>query len=116
VSATTAAPEESPKATETPKTPEQIERYWFENVYAGDRMRQLTARALIMGMLLGMIMACSNVYVGLKSGWAVGVAITSCIMAWAIFAALHATLPKLFPRRPRERSRGRDWSMRSRRS
>jgi uncharacterized oligopeptide transporter (OPT) family protein len=60
-------------------------------------MRQLTARALVMGMLLGMVMACSNVYVGLKSGWGVGVAITSCIMAWSIFAVLHATLPKLFP-------------------
>ena len=47
-------------------TPEEIERHWFENVYAGDRMPQLTPRAIVMGMLLGMIMACSNVYVGLK--------------------------------------------------
>jgi uncharacterized oligopeptide transporter (OPT) family protein len=78
-------------------TPEQIERHWFENVYAGDRMPQLTMRALIMGMMLGMIMACSNVYVGLKSGWGLGVAITSCIMAWSIFATLHAMIPKLFP-------------------
>ncbi len=78
-------------------TPEQIERHWFEHVYAGDRMPQLTKRALIMGMMLGMIMACSNVYVGLKAGWGVGVAITSCIMAWSIFAFLHRMLPKLFP-------------------
>jgi OPT family oligopeptide transporter len=79
------------------QTPEEIERHWFENVYAGDRMPQLTRRALIMGMMLGMLMACSNVYVGLKSGWGLGVAITSCIMAWSIFAVLHAMLPKLFP-------------------
>ena len=52
-----------PSAPERPKTPEEIERHWFENVYAGDRMPQLTKRALIMGMMLGMIMACSNVYV-----------------------------------------------------
>jgi uncharacterized oligopeptide transporter (OPT) family protein len=98
VSTTTAVSEKSPRAqAERPRTPEEIERDWFENVYAGDRMRQLTVRALVMGMLLGMIMACSNVYVGLKSGWGVGVAITSCIMAWSIFAVLHATLPKLFP-------------------
>ena len=80
-----------------PRTPEQIERHWFEHVYAGDRMPQLTKRALIMGMMLGMIMACSNVYVGLKSGWGMGVAITSCIMAWSIFAMLHAMIPKWFP-------------------
>src|SRR5262245_29417435 len=57
------------------KTPEEIERHWFETVYQGDRMRQLTPRAIVMGMLLGMIMACSNVYVGLKAGWSMGVAI-----------------------------------------
>jgi uncharacterized oligopeptide transporter (OPT) family protein len=97
VSTTTASPEKPKAADERPRTPEQIERDWFENVYAGDRMKQLTARALIMGMMLGMVMACSNVYVGLKSGWGMGVAITSCIMAWSIFAVLHASLPKLFP-------------------
>ena len=30
---------------EAPRTPEEIERHWFENVYAGDRMPQLTVRA-----------------------------------------------------------------------
>jgi uncharacterized oligopeptide transporter (OPT) family protein len=89
---------ETVPAGERPKTPEEIERHWFENVYAGDRMPQLTKRALVMGMMLGMIMACSNVYVGLKSGWGMGVAITSCIMAWSIFALLHGLLPRLFPR------------------
>ncbi len=90
-------------ATETipieqqPQSPEAIEREWFEKVYAGDRMPQLTKRAVIMGMLLGMIMACSNVYVGLKIGWSLGVAITSCILAYSIFAALHKMLPDWFP-------------------
>ena len=83
--------------TETPRTPEEIERDWFENVYAGDRMPQLTLRALVMGMLLGMLMACSNVYVGLKAGWGLGVTVTSCILAYTIFAALNRTLPRLFP-------------------
>jgi OPT family oligopeptide transporter len=80
-----------------PRTPEEIERHWFEHVYQGDRMKQLTPRALVMGMMLGMIMACSNVYVGLKAGWALGTAITSCILAFSIFATLHKLLPKLFP-------------------
>ena len=78
-------------------TPDEIEREWFENVYAGDRMPQLTVRAVVMGMMLGMIMVCSNVYVGLKVGWSMGVAITSCILAYTIFATLHKAMPRLFP-------------------
>ncbi len=82
---------------ETPLTPEQIERDWFENVYAGDRMPQLTTRAVIMGMGLGAIMSLSNVYVGLKAGWGLGVAITSSILAFAAFSTLHRLFPKGFP-------------------
>ncbi len=78
-------------------SPEEIERHWFENVYQGDRMRQLTIRAVIMGMALGMIMVCSNVYVGLKSGWSMGVAITSCVMAYVIFSVFQSISDKLFP-------------------
>jgi uncharacterized oligopeptide transporter (OPT) family protein len=60
-------------------------------------MPQLTVRALVMGMLLGMLMACSNVYVGLKAGWGLGVTVTCCILAYTIFATLHRALPRLFP-------------------
>ena len=84
-------------ATEPARTPEEIERHWFENVYVGDRMRQLTPRALIMGMLLGAFMSLSNIYVGLKAGWGLGVAITSTILAYSIFALLHRLLPRQFP-------------------
>lgn len=82
---------------ETAQTPEQIEREWFENVYQGDRMKQLTVRAVLMGMVLGGVMSTSNVYIGLKAGWSMGVAITSCILAYTIFATLHKVLPKWFP-------------------
>jgi len=78
-------------------TPEEIERHWFETVYQGDRMPQLTPRALVMGMLLGAFMSLSNIYVGLKAGWGLGVAITSCILAYAIFATLHRLFPRQFP-------------------
>ncbi|HET9328762.1 MAG TPA: OPT family oligopeptide transporter [Candidatus Eisenbacteria bacterium] len=84
-------------AVETPRTAEQIERDWYENVYAGDHVPQLTLRALIMGMLLGGFLSVSNVYIGLKAGWSMGVAITSCILAYAIFATLHKAFPKWFP-------------------
>ena len=88
---------ETVPAVEPLKSPEEIERDWFENVYQGDRMKQLTPRALIMGMLLGAFMSTSNIYVGLKAGWSLGVAITSCILAFAIFATLHKLLPRWFP-------------------
>ena len=70
------------------RSPEEIERHWYEHVYQGDKQKQLTFRAAITGMLLGAIMCVSNVYVGLKIGWSMGVAITSCILAWVIFTTL----------------------------
>lgn len=89
----------TPPAAEAalPRSPEQIERDWYEHVYAGDRMRQLTVRAVIMGMVLGMIMACSNVYVGLKAGWGLGVAITCSILAYSAFAMLNRIFPRSAP-------------------
>ena len=97
--ATTATPDIAPvqSGAEVKRSAEEIERDWFEHVYQGDRMKQLTVRAVVMGMALGMLMACSNVYVGLKAGWSLGVSITCCIMAYTIFATLHRLLPKLFP-------------------
>ena len=86
-----------PAASEevVPRTPEQMERDWFEHVYQGDHVKQLTARAVIMGMLLGMIMACSNVYIGLKAGWSMGVTITSAVLAFTIFQGISGTFGPL---------------------
>ena len=50
-------------------TPEQKDAHWFKYIYAGDRMPQLTLRAVIMGGLLGMLMAASNLYTTLSIGW-----------------------------------------------
>ncbi len=85
-------------APEQPRTAEEIERHWFENVYQGDRMKQLTFRAVVMGMFLGMIMACSNVYIGLKAGWSMGVTITSAVLAFTIFQAISGSIGPLFIR------------------
>ena len=86
-----------PAEAQVKRTPEEIERDWFENVYQGDKMKQLTVRSVIMGMVLGMVMSASNVYVGLKSGWSMGVAITCCVLAYVIFETLHKAFPKAFP-------------------
>jgi OPT family oligopeptide transporter len=64
---------------------EEIERQWFEKVYTGrgDRMKQLTWRAVLMGTALGGILSLTNLYIGLKAGWGFGVAITACIVSYA---------------------------------
>ena len=74
----------------------KIDEEWFKNVYQGDQMPQLTVRAVIMGSLLGAFMSLSNLYVGLKTGWGLGVAITSCILSFGIWKALRLAFPKLF--------------------
>jgi OPT family oligopeptide transporter len=51
---------------------------------------QLTARAVVVGMLIGGVMCLSNIYVFFKTGWSMGVTLTACILAFAVFQALHA--------------------------
>ena len=43
-------------------TPEEIEQQWYDQVYlgSGDRIKQLTWRAVIVGMLLGSILSLTN--------------------------------------------------------
>ena len=71
-------------------TPEEIERQWFEKIYTGrgDRQKQLTLRAVLMGGVLGMFMAISNLYTTLKLGWSFGVAITACVLSFVIWNAI----------------------------
>ena len=67
-------------------TPEEIERQWFEQVFKGrgDTMPQLTLRSVLMGTVLGGVLALTNLYIGLKAGWAIGVAITACIVSFIL--------------------------------
>lgn len=66
---------------------EDPERVWLRDVYKRDA-RQLTLRAVIAGMLIGMLMCLSNLYVVLKTGWSMGVTVTACIIAFAVFSLL----------------------------
>ncbi len=84
------------EAPEKKMTPAEIEREWYDNVYRGDDMRQLTLRAVIMGSFLGSFMSLSNLYIGLKTGWGLGVAITSCILSFAIWKTLRKIAPRFF--------------------
>lgn len=72
-------------------TPEEVERQWFDQIYTGkgDIIKQLTWRAVLMGSALGGILSLTNLYIGLKAGWAFGVAITACILSYALWTFFH---------------------------
>ena len=65
-------------------TREQKDRWWLENIYRGD-MAQLTLRSAVTGFLLGGLLSVTNLYVGAKTGWTLGVGLTSVILAFAIY-------------------------------
>ena len=68
-------------------TLEQKDKWWLENVWKGD-MPQLTARSAISGMMIGGLLSLTNLYVGAKTGWTLGVGITSVILAFSMFKVL----------------------------
>jgi uncharacterized oligopeptide transporter (OPT) family protein len=75
----------------TDPTPgEAAERRWLAETYRPDAP-QLTLRAALSGVVLGALMALSNLYVVLKTGWSLGVTVTACILAFAFFKLLHAS-------------------------
>ena len=47
-----------------------------------------TVRAVAMGSVLGFFLAFTNLYVGLKTGWYLGVAITAVILSFSIWTTL----------------------------
>jgi len=68
-------------------TREQKDRWWLENVFRGE-MPQLTIRAAITGFFLGGILSATNLYIGAKTGWTLGVGVTSVILSFTIFRIL----------------------------
>lgn len=68
-------------------TLEQKDRWWFENIWRGN-MPQLTLRSAVTGMMLGGVLSLTNLYIGAKTGWTLGVGITSVILAFAVFRVL----------------------------
>ena len=67
------------------KVLELDEAQWYAQIYRGDEVPQLTIRAVAIGSVLGFLLAFTNLYVGLKTGWALGVAITSAILAYSLW-------------------------------
>lgn len=73
----------------SPPPTDDADRRWLTEVYRPD-LPQLTVRAVATGMLLGVVMCLSNLYVVLKTGWSLGVTITACILAYAIWSGLRS--------------------------
>lgn len=71
-------------------TPQQKDSWWLAHVYRGD-MPQLTLRSAFTGFALGGVLSATNLYIGAKTGWTLGVGVTSVILAFAMFRALSAT-------------------------
>jgi OPT family oligopeptide transporter len=69
---------------------------WLNEVYQGDHVKQATARAILMGAILGGALSLQNLYVGLKTGWGLGVAITACVLSYTIYSTLVRIAPRLF--------------------
>ncbi|MCL2450120.1 MAG: OPT/YSL family transporter [Polyangiaceae bacterium] len=71
--------------------PEEVgamdEATWYARAYRGG-LPQLTLRAVAMGSILGFLLAFTNLYVGLKAGWGLGVALTACITSFTAWSAL----------------------------
>jgi uncharacterized oligopeptide transporter (OPT) family protein len=63
------------------------EAEWVAKVFRGDAP-QLTARAIAMGSLLGFVLSLTNIYVGLKTGWFLHVAITASVLSVASWSIL----------------------------
>ncbi|MBC8370280.1 MAG: OPT/YSL family transporter [Planctomycetes bacterium] len=63
------------------------EAEWYAKAYRGETP-QLTLRAVLMGSVLGFFLAFTNLYIGLKTGWHLGVAITACILSYSIWQGM----------------------------
>lgn len=82
------APASPPK--DAPEDAPLSDADWLAKVYRGDKVPQLTVRAVVAGMLIGGVLSLTNLYVSLRTGWSFGVTITAALLAFTVFGALKA--------------------------
>lgn len=63
------------------------DRWWRDQVFR-ETMPQLTLRSGLTGVLLGAILSLTNLYIGIRTGWTLGVGISSVIISFAAFKLL----------------------------
>ena len=81
---------ENSSASESADAP-RSDADWLAHVYRGDKVPQLTVRAVLTGMLIGGVLSLTNLYVSLRTGWSFGVTITAALLAYTVFGVLRAT-------------------------
>ena len=94
---------EPPLSTTTPPPPPGAEphAHTSTDTHADQRYfppageAQLTARAVIVGCLVGGVVSCTNIYIGLRIGWSFGASIISAVLGFAFFSMLGKRLSVL---------------------
>ncbi|WP_224360504.1 OPT family oligopeptide transporter [Hyalangium versicolor] len=76
-------------------TPEEVDAFWLREVYQGDRLPQLTLRAVAMGSAVGLVTCATNLYAGLKMGIQFGVAVTAGLLVYAAHGMWRRVVPWL---------------------
>lgn len=71
---------------------EAEEQHWRQNIFQGGTLPEFTTRAVIVGILLGVLVMSENVYMGLKTGITEAGSILSAILCFAIFRAFRSNL------------------------
>lgn len=67
------------------------EAQWRDQVFLGDKVPELTPRAIAAGMLLGVLIMSENVYMGLKTGITEAGSILSAILCFAFFRSIRTS-------------------------
>ncbi|AKQ67009.1 hypothetical protein A176_003921 [Myxococcus hansupus] len=75
------------------ESPEALDTYWLREVFQGDRMPQLTLRAVLLGSVIGIVTCATNLYAGLKMTVVFPVAITAALLAHATHGAFRRMAP-----------------------
>lgn len=63
------------------------EAAWYARAYRGEAP-QLTVRAVVTGAALGLVLASTNLYFGLKTGWHIGMGLTACVLSFTLWRLL----------------------------
>jgi uncharacterized oligopeptide transporter (OPT) family protein len=58
---------------------------------------QLTARAILTGMLLGGLLSLCNIYLGLRIGWGTNMSITGVLLGFALWRGIQTAFPRTRP-------------------
>jgi len=78
-----------------PTKPEEEKPQSDQRYFAVPGEAQLTARAIAVGCLVGSVVACTNIYIGLKIGWTFGASIVSAVLGFSFFAIFNRRLSVL---------------------